>query len=302
MRRCWTTAGIVVAIFVGIGASERFATNRAGQTESTLGQVATLTESSSESVLGQRAQGATLQDGAAQEGNGSNGTPQSAAGQKQTTPSDPDKSSFLIARRELDNPLFGKAVVLMLPVVDKDAVVGLIVNRPTKITLHKLFPKIAVYKDGTAVAYFGGPVDLKTGGVLFRSTREFKQAFHLTGDLYVTFNADLIEKVLKKPKEVTDLRLFLGRSQWWPDQLADEMERGSWFGEKEANSVIFRRDSANVWIELIGALEPGSMAELDGREGGVSARDNKNEEGSFASLRMTATFLSAGYRHGEPCH
>lgn len=271
MRRCWITAGIVVAIFVGIGASARFAINRTRQAESTSGQGAALSKSApSASGHGQKTQSESGQKNATQNGNAQNGTGQSATAPERAAPNNTDDSSFLIARRELDDPLFGKAVVLMLPKVDEDAVVGLIVNRPTNITLHKLFPKIADYKDGKAVAYFGGPVDIKTAGVLFRSTQDYKDAFHLTGDLYVTFNADLIEKVLKKPKEVTDMRLFLGTSRWKPVQLAGEMERGSWFGEKEANSVIFRRDSASVWIELIGALEPGSMAELEGREGGIA--------------------------------
>lgn len=215
---------------------------------------------------------------AAQNGHVPNATNRNDATQEQANPSSIERSSFLIARRELDDPLFGKAVILMLPMVDKDVVVGLIVNRPTKITMHKLFPKIAAYKDGTAVAYFGGPVDVKTAGVLFRSTKAYKDVFHLTGDLYVTFNADQIEKVLKKPKEVSDVRFLLGRSQWGPDQLAGEMERGSWFGEKEANSVIFRQDSTNVWIELIGVLEPGSLAKLEGRESAAPRNDREFEQ------------------------
>ncbi|HEY6468113.1 MAG TPA: YqgE/AlgH family protein [Candidatus Acidoferrales bacterium] len=248
MQRCWLTAGIVVAIFVAIGASGRLTTNRAAEQRIT----------------------------------------QDATGQAQAKPGNADESSFLIARRGLNDPLFGKSVILMLPVVDPDGVVGLIVNRPTKITLHELFPKIAAYKEGTAIAYFGGPVDVKTGGVLFRSAKAYKEAFHLTGDLYVSFNSEVIEKVLKKPKDVTNVRLFLGRSQWKNKQLAAEMERGSWFGEKEANSVIFRHDSANVWIELIGALEPGNVAEWNsGDEGG------KRQEGSFASLGMTIFYLFA---------
>ena len=175
---------------------------------------------------------------------------------------DEEKSSFLIARRELQDPLFQKAVVLMLPLVDKDDVVGLIVNKPTRISLHVLFPKNSAFKGRTDVAYFGGPVDVKTAGVLFRSTKAFKPAFHLSGDLYVSFDPDLIDKIMKRPKQVSDARLFLGRSQWWPDQLAREMERGSWFAEKEETSVIFRPDSANVWLELIGELDPGNVAQL----------------------------------------
>ena len=223
---------------------------------------------------------------------------QDSAGQQHVKPSNTDQSSFLIARRALADPLFGKAVVLMLPLVDKDVVVGLIVNRPTKITLNKLFPKIAAYKDGMAVAYFGGPVDVKTAGVLFRSTKEYKQAFHLTGDLYVTFNADVLEKVLKRPKDVSDVRLFLGRSQWAPEQLAGEMERGSWFGEKEANSVIFRQDSANVWIQLVGALEPEGMAAWEGKTGTDRLPWQAKQEGPSLRPPRRASSLPASGQAG----
>lgn len=254
MRRSWAAA---VVIFAGIsticatvpGARGEVALREAGRNGTAVNQGA-------QNDLGKK-QGA--QSGTVPNGNSANGMSQNGTAEEQAKLGNADQSSFLIARRELDDPLFGKAVVLMLPPVE-DGVIGLIVNRPTKITLHQLFPKIAAYKDGTAVAYFGGPIDVKTGAVLFRSTKAYKEAFHLSGDLYVSFNADLIEKVLKRPKEVTDVRLFLGRSQWGTKQLAAEMERGSWFGEKEANSVIFRRDSENVWIELIGELEPGSLA------------------------------------------
>ena len=175
---------------------------------------------------------------------------------------DEEKSSFLIARRELQDPLFQKAVVLMLPLVDKDVVVGLIVNKPTRISLHVLLPKNPLFKGGTDMAYFGGPVDIKTVGVLFRSTKTFKPAFRISGDLYVSFDPDLIDKIMKRPKQVSDARLFLGRAQWGTGQLAGEMERGSWFGEKEETSVIFRPDSGNVWLELIGELDPGNVAQL----------------------------------------
>jgi putative transcriptional regulator len=191
-------------------------------------------------------------------------------------PSDAEKSSFLIARRGLEDPLFAKSVVLMLPVVDKDVVVGLIVNKATHVALHEIFPKDSALKDRRDVLYFGGPVDVKTLGALFRAPKASKNAFHLTGDLYVSFNADLIEGILKKPKQVTDARLFLGRSQWGPEQLRGEMERGSWYGEQEENSLIFSADPDSVWPVLIEQLEPGDMAEMlgcDGAGGRKKARE-----------------------------
>jgi putative transcriptional regulator len=271
MRQGWAAA---VAFFAGVAmicatprrAWSGAAATKAGPNGTSSGRAIENDRVPGNYVLGNSAgQNQGGQNAVGQDGNAPNGMGQNATGQAQTKTDSGAESSFLIARRELDDPLFGKAVILMLPVLDSDGVVGLIVNRPTKITLHKLFPKIGAYKDGTAVAYLGGPIDVKTAGVLFRSTKEYKQAFHLSGDLYVSFNSDVIEKVMKKPKEVTDARLFLGRSQWKTKQLAAEMQRGSWFGEKEANSVIFRRDSASVWIELIGELEPGNIAELEGR-------------------------------------
>lgn len=181
-----------------------------------------------------------------------------------TEPNGTAQSSFLIARRELQDPLFQQTVVLMLPLVDKNIVVGLIVNKPTHVKLQELFPKIETNKNSNKVAYFGGPVGLQTAGALFRASKALKPAFQVSGDVYVTFDRALIERIMKKPKQVSEVRLFVGRSQWTPNQLAGEFKRGSWYGEKEENSVIFRPESTGVWLELIGTLEPGSVAELQG--------------------------------------
>ncbi len=202
-------------------------------------------------------------------------SPGLAAAQKRKTPAmnqpvqsgteqaaDADKSSFLVARPELNDPLFEQSIVVMLPVIDKYLVVGLIVNKPTRLTLSQVFPKVSAFKDRTDTVYFGGPVDLKAPAALFRSTKSFKQAFHLTSDLYVTFDANFIESLLKGQKKgVSDIRLVIGRAQWGTDQLGGEMEEGSWFGAKEANSVIFSADP-DLWKTLITQLEPGMLAQF----------------------------------------
>jgi putative transcriptional regulator len=174
--------------------------------------------------------------------------------------SDQDQSSFLIARPQLADPFFKQSIVMMLPLVDKQLVIGLIVNKPLKITLAQVFPKVTELKDSTDPVYFGGPVEVATPAVLFRSTKSFKQAFRLTGDLYISFDGALIESILKKKRrEVSQVRLFLGRSQWAAEQLGDEMESGSWYGEKEENNVIFSADQ-DLWRKLIVELDPGLLA------------------------------------------
>jgi putative transcriptional regulator len=171
-----------------------------------------------------------------------------------------DKPLYLVARRELSDPLFKESVILMLPSTDSDLVVGLIVNKPTRISLREVFPTNPALKDRTDTVYFGGPVDIRTPSVLFLSSKPIEQAVHLDGDLYISFDLDFIEETLVKPEEqVKDVRLFLGRAQWAPEQLQGEILRGSWYSEREENSWIFRRDPENVWSVLIGRLESGTL-------------------------------------------
>lgn len=158
---------------------------------------------------------------------------------------------YLVARSELSDPRFKESVVLMLPRKDKNLIVGLIVNKPTGISVHAVFPGNAALKNRDDTVYFGGPVDTQMPGALFRSRKAFKQAFNVAGDLYVTFDSDFIEGILKHPKKVLEVRLFLGRSQWSPEQLQNEMFRRSWYSEHEENSWIFSRDPETVWRSLI---------------------------------------------------
>lgn len=174
------------------------------------------------------------------------------------------KSLFLVARRELSDLLFKESVILMLPSTDTDLIVGLIVNKPTRVPLRDVFPKSSALKDRSDTVYFGGPVDVQEPGVLFLASKPSQQAIHLAGDLYVSFDSDFIEGILVKPEEqVREVRLFLGRAQWAPVQLQAEIFRGAWYSKQEENSWIFKRDPENVWPALIGRLESGTLVRFD---------------------------------------
>jgi putative transcriptional regulator len=173
-----------------------------------------------------------------------------------------DKPLFLVARPELADPLFQSSVVLMLPVSAGEPVVGLIVNKPTQLRLREIFPKDSALRERSDTIYFGGPVDVEAPGVVFRASRPSKQAIHLIGDLYVSFDSHFIEETLKKQEPGRDVRIFAGRAQWAPDQLEDEMLRGAWYNERAESSWIFSRDSGNVWRTLLDREQRGPMAQL----------------------------------------
>ncbi len=181
---------------------------------------------------------------------------------RQAPQTDADKCVLLVAKRDLPNALFEKSVIVMLPRGDEQLVVGLIVNKPTRLTLQDVFPNSSALKKSTETVFFGGPVDTGTPSVLFRSPKPVKEAFKVAGDLYVSFDKDLIQGMLKKPKQVADVRLFMGRSQWGPVQLQEEMASGAWFTDHEEGSWMFDPHPEMLWPTLIARLDPGTVVDL----------------------------------------
>ena len=81
---------------------------------------------------------------------------------------------------------------------------------------------------------------MRAPGVVFRSSKAAKQVAPLFGDVYVSFDPDFIKELLKGPEKTPDLRLFVGRSQWEPAQLQNEIVAGAWNSVRAETNLIFR--------------------------------------------------------------
>jgi putative transcriptional regulator len=163
---------------------------------------------------------------------------------------------ILIAREQVDDPFFQHSVVVMLPETESQMVVGLIINKPTRLTLGKLFPDSPQLKSRTDRAYFGGPVDVSTPSMAFRSEKEPDNTVRLYGDVYLTFDSDQISSTLQSPKPGAGPRLFLGRAQWAPGQLDNEIQMGGWYRIKAEGDVIFSPDPDKLWPRLHARAAP----------------------------------------------
>ena len=216
-------------------------------------------------------------------------------------PKPESKLLYLVARPSILDPLFAKSVVLMLPLTGEPLVVGLILNKPTQITLAKLFPGNRLLKDRTETAYMGGPVEPDVAALVFHSPRPFDQALLLYDDVYVTFDLKFITARLKDPKQTGDVRLFLGRAQWDPRQLQDEAFNGSWYSLRAEGQVIFEGNSEKLWQRMHVRARPPSNAQnlmprppFDGELPGTSI--------GFVSYSLS-DFQTAGFiPHTKPTH
>jgi putative transcriptional regulator len=175
---------------------------------------------------------------------------------------------FLIAMPAMMDPNFSGSVVYICEHTDKGAL-GLVINRPTELTLESLFEKIdlkleiAPWKD--APVYFGGPVHTERGFVLHAPAGDYGSSVVVRDDVALTTSKDVLEQIASGagPKK---LLVTLGCSGWGPGQLESEIAQNAWLTVAASPSIIFdtpaeQRQAAA--LQLLGV----SMAHLSGMSG-----------------------------------
>jgi putative transcriptional regulator len=162
-----------------------------------------------------------------------------------------DVQKFLVARPSLNDPLFGQSVILMLPPPANPVVAGVIINKPTAIPVKQVYPRAVDLKDPSDVVYFGGPVEPEATLLLRRTSSPTQDERHVFGDLYVSVDPRNIAAILKDPNlDRSNLRLFLGYSQWGVSQLQAEKMDGSWYDLPATADLVFTSKPRELWHEL----------------------------------------------------
>ncbi len=181
----------------------------------------------------------------------------------QEKPSVASQGLFLVARPEMPDPLFAKTIVLMVPVKGVPGIVGLIVNKPTKVPMHDLYTDSPALEKRDATVYFGGPVDVEVSATsaIFRSAAPPKDATQVFGDVYVSFDPDTIVALVENVQQVSTVRVFLGRSEWAPEQLQNEIARGAWYSVRSGADSIFGKFPEAAWRALLEQAEPRPLTE-----------------------------------------
>jgi putative transcriptional regulator len=229
-------------------------------------------------------------------------TPVHAAQDKPKKADSEDKTLYLVARPDLKDPIFKESVVLMFPssmMAGAGPVVGLVVNRPARVALSEIFPNDSALKDRSETVYFGGPVYPRSPGVVFRSSKAAKQAALLFGDVYVSFDSDFIKELLKNPERTPDLRLFLGRSQWAPAQLENEMAMRAWYSVRAETNLIFSASPQSLWRNLFERAEPLNEANLINRSRLLTSSENSQRASGAKRERLVPSSKQVRHRTAD---
>lgn len=155
----------------------------------------------------------------------------------------------LIAKPGSADPNFSETVVLVTR-SDEGSTVGVVLNRPQTRTLAEIAPRFRSARSFKDSVYTGGPVLREVVVALYRAASPpTDAAFEVLPGVYLTLHPRNIEAVLAAPPK--RLRIFAGFSGWAPQQLEAEIAAGGWYVLRASEEVLFRRDTATLWSELV---------------------------------------------------
>lgn len=169
---------------------------------------------------------------------------------------DLDKPVLLIATPGLQG-VYGHTALIALPLADKHF--GFILNRPTDVTMARLYPDHAPSAKVEEPVYFGGP---QLAHALFAVTARDpgQPSMHLFGDVYLTAQAQLIDRIIEETPNTA--RYYAGFVAWTPGELAEEVNAGYWYVADADPSLIFRHDTSSLWEDLVQRLRNAQHASL----------------------------------------
>jgi len=166
---------------------------------------------------------------------------------------DPSEPVLLVAKRQLIDPVYRATVLLARPIGD-DRHVGVILNRPSKLTLGQLFPEHKPSQAVTDPVYVGGPMNTTVIFALVgRHDGIAGKSLQLMPDVYMVFEGAAVDRIIEQ--DAARARYLAGLVTWQPGELRDEIKRGAWYALEPDPAVVMRKSTDGLWEEMLRRAE-----------------------------------------------
>lgn len=171
-----------------------------------------------------------------------------------TQTADLGAGKLLVAKPDLRDPNFAKTVVLLVQ-YDDDGVVGLILNRRSKVPVSRVLDELPGAKDRQDPVYAGGPVGTTDILALLRSHNTAGEAKRVVGDVVLVSTKEGLRKIFASPSDTNSVHVYLGYSGWTAPQLENELDAGAWYIFQGSASAVFDANPDSLWDRLIRQTE-----------------------------------------------
>ncbi len=160
----------------------------------------------------------------------------------------PRSGALLLAAPWMGDPNFERTVVFLME-HNEEGTVGLVLNRPSPLTVVETVPEWRELVSPPEVIFVGGPVMPNNVIALGRASGTpasgWSELLHGLGAVDLNGDpADLRD-------ELTMLRLFAGYSGWGPGQLMDELSDGAWWVFPVRPEDCFGAEPDSLWHTVI---------------------------------------------------
>ncbi|GIW55934.1 MAG: UPF0301 protein [Nitrospiraceae bacterium] len=163
------------------------------------------------------------------------------------------KGVFLVASPALRDPNFRQTVVLLCEHGPEGAL-GVVVNRPTAMHIAEALPQVPVLEGQKHVLFAGGPVQTNQIMLLYRLDQVPENAHHIFDGVCLGGDLSVLERILTSSRDNEAFRAYLGYAGWGPGQLEREMETGSWITLPADPAIVFEKDPARIWPDILASL------------------------------------------------
>jgi putative transcriptional regulator len=150
---------------------------------------------------------------------------------------------FLIAMPNMVDRNFAGTVTFVCEHNEQGAL-GVVINRPTGMTLKSLYEQIDVPLEPPHLrdvpVHYGGPVQVDRGFVLHRPLGQWQSTLAVTEEIGLTTSKDVLVAIGRGEGPQSTL-VTVGYAGWAPGQLENEIKLNAWLTVPATSAVIFDR-------------------------------------------------------------
>ena len=156
------------------------------------------------------------------------------------TPESNLKNQFLIAMPAMTGSYFGDTIIYLCEHND-DGAMGLVINRPSDMTLVELLAQLSIDTGGTSAdvqVMDGGPVARDRGFILHSDDVRFEASLDLGNGTMLTAAREVLEAIAEGggPRHYL---VALGYAGWDGGQLEQELKENAWLTCPGSLEVVF---------------------------------------------------------------
>jgi putative transcriptional regulator len=171
---------------------------------------------------------------------------------------DLSEAVILVAKPELRDNVYGSTILIATP-LGAEQHFGFIINKPTPVTLGKIFPDHGPSQKIVDPVYLGGPFNSQLIFALVqRPDSPGGSSIELMPGLYAAFDGTTVDSIIESQPE--QARFVAGLVAWRPGELREEIKRGLWYVLEPDAALVLRKPTDGLWEELVRRSERAANA------------------------------------------